>query len=256
MPAQTLGNLQLPGKMLESFSRKPVRAIVRPPRSWPAACRGDGNTVSEDRPHQNSRVTDIGDGALILGRGCNKLGTSMELAGGLRGILRASGFPGVRTKVFSRSTSSHRRGTARFGLDPANAPLDPFGKTFDRNNLCVEDATRFPSSAAVFPALTIAAKALRAGEWLASIRLNWRSLLSDTLISSLGQRPVALVSGGRRGIGAAIAVELAVIGCDVAYTDILPVDPGRSGPERNPNRRADAQFTYAATFPIPTATDR
>ena len=49
--------------------------------------------------------------------------------------------------------------------------------------------------------------------------------MTDTPISSLRSRPVALVTGGRRGIGAAIAVELATIGCDVACTDLLPVDP-------------------------------
>ena len=46
--------------------------------------------------------------------------------------------------------------------------------------------------------------------------------MTDTLISSLGSRPVALVTGGRRGIGAAITIELAASGCDVAYTDLLP----------------------------------
>ena len=48
--------------------------------------------------------------------------------------------------------------------------------------------------------------------------------MTDTPISSLARRPVALVTGGRRGIGAAIAIELAATGCDVAYTDLQPAE--------------------------------
>ncbi|MDE0390742.1 MAG: 3-ketoacyl-ACP reductase [Rhodospirillales bacterium] len=48
--------------------------------------------------------------------------------------------------------------------------------------------------------------------------------MAETPITSLRSRPVALVTGGRRGIGAAIAVELAAAGCDVAYTDLLPAE--------------------------------
>ena len=58
--------------------------------------------------------------------------------------------------------------------------------------------------------------------------------MTDTPITSLASRPIALVTGGRRGIGAAIAIELAATGCDVAYTDLLPGeadDPVRAGIE-------------------------
>jgi choline dehydrogenase-like flavoprotein len=61
---------------------------------------------------------------------------------------------------------SHQCGTVRFGSDPANAALNEFFRSFDHDNLFVVDASFFPSSAAVNPALT-AAQPIRAADHMA-----------------------------------------------------------------------------------------
>ena len=55
-------------------------------------------------------------------------------------------------------------GTMKFGMDPAKSVLDPFCRSHDVSNLFVVDASFFPTSAAVNPALTIAAQALRVAD--------------------------------------------------------------------------------------------
>ncbi|OLP19899.1 dehydrogenase [Leptolyngbya sp. 'hensonii'] len=57
-------------------------------------------------------------------------------------------------------------GTCRFGPDPATSVLDPFCRTHAVDNLYVVDGSFFPSHAAVSPALTIMANALRVGDHL------------------------------------------------------------------------------------------
>ena len=54
----------------------------------------------------------------------------------------------------------------RLGSDPATSALDPQCKAWELDNLYVVDAGFFPSSAAVNPALTVAAQALRVGSHL------------------------------------------------------------------------------------------
>jgi choline dehydrogenase-like flavoprotein len=61
---------------------------------------------------------------------------------------------------------AHQNGTARFGSDPASSVLDVNCKAHDLDNLYVVDGSFFPSSAAVNPALTIMANALRVGDHL------------------------------------------------------------------------------------------
>ena len=61
---------------------------------------------------------------------------------------------------------AHQNGTVRFGRDPKTSALDANCKAHDVDNLYVVDASIFPSSCAVNPALTIMANALRVGDHL------------------------------------------------------------------------------------------
>jgi choline dehydrogenase-like flavoprotein len=62
---------------------------------------------------------------------------------------------------------AHQCGTVRFGLDPKSSALDTECRAHEVDNLYVVDASFFPSSGAVNPALTIMANALRVGAHLA-----------------------------------------------------------------------------------------
>ncbi|HKC59460.1 MAG TPA: GMC family oxidoreductase, partial [Myxococcales bacterium] len=66
---------------------------------------------------------------------------------------------------------AHQNGTIRFGDDPRTSALDRNCKAHQLDNLYVVDASFFPSSGAVNPALTIMANALRVGDHLME-RLN------------------------------------------------------------------------------------
>jgi choline dehydrogenase-like flavoprotein len=93
-----------------------------------------------------------------------------RLVARLRELFRAAGYPIVLARPFDRRTPSHQCGTVRFGTDPATSALDPFCRAHDHPNLFVVDAAFLPSSAAVNPALTIAAQALRVADHLTSTR--------------------------------------------------------------------------------------
>jgi choline dehydrogenase-like flavoprotein len=86
----------------------------------------------------------------------------------MREVFRAAGYPIVLAKPFDRRTPSHQCGTIRFGTNPATSAIDPYCRAHDHPNLFVVDASFMPSSAAVNPALTIAAQALRVADHLVS----------------------------------------------------------------------------------------
>jgi len=104
------------------------------------------------------------DGAIQLNWRRSNLGSHATFVGVAKRVLKDAGFPIVLSKPFGTDTPSHQCGTARFGTDPAASVLDTHCRSWDHPNLFVIDASFFPSSAALNPALTVAAQALRAAD--------------------------------------------------------------------------------------------
>ena len=71
-----------------------------------------------------------------------------------------------RVMKFHSPGIAHQSGTIRFGRDSSTSALDVNCKAHEIDNLYVVDGSFFVSSAAVNPALTIAANALRVAEHL------------------------------------------------------------------------------------------
>ena len=96
------------------------------------------------------------------------------LVGELRAILGRIGY--WSPKIFAHSAgaknTTHQCGTIVFGHNPRESVLDQYCRAHDVDNLFVVDASFFPSSAAVNPALTIAAQALRVAEHITDTDLK------------------------------------------------------------------------------------
>jgi choline dehydrogenase-like flavoprotein len=135
-------------------------------RTWLAEHSVDWYVMSEDLPHHESTVRPNPDGGVDLRWHRTNMNAHRQWVRRASGIIRRSGYPIVLTKPFTMDTPSHQCGTVRFGDDPRTSALDPHCKAWDHDNLYVVDASFFPSSAALNPALTIAAQALRVGHHL------------------------------------------------------------------------------------------
>ncbi len=129
--------------------------------------------TSEDLPSADNRVMLDEDGTIRLHYRQNNLESHNRLNAKLSSLLRRIDrqhrwFPLVlclRKKV-PISGTTHQCGTLRFGRDPQTSVLDESCKAHDLDNLYVVDGSFFPSSAAMNPALTIFANALRVADRL------------------------------------------------------------------------------------------
>jgi len=164
--ASGAGNIQMLGNIQEPMLRSAVPSLPK----WvgrPLAHHSvDWLVMSEDLPHADSCVRVLADGRTQLDWRRTNMATHAAFVKQTRQLLREIGFSAVLGRPFGLEVPSHQCGTVRFGDDPARAPLDPFCRAFDHPNLYVVDASFFPSSAALNPALTVAAQALRVGAHL------------------------------------------------------------------------------------------
>jgi choline dehydrogenase-like flavoprotein len=137
--------------------------------------------TSEDLPDPENRVTLDRDGKIVLAYRPNNEEGHRRLIAKLQALMKQQRACPIHGKechqgLFSRSLYvgqriplagvAHQNGTIRFGRDPKTSALDVNCKAHEVDNLYVVDASFFPSSGAVNPALTIMANALRVGDHL------------------------------------------------------------------------------------------
>jgi choline dehydrogenase-like flavoprotein len=137
--------------------------------------------TSEDLPDPNNRVTLDPKGNIVLSYTPNNVEAHKRLRAKLESLMKQQTKCGVHGHdchqgLFGRhlflgekiplAGVAHQNGTIRFGKDPGTSALDTNCKAHEVDNLYVVDGSFFVSSAAVNPALTIMANALRVGDHL------------------------------------------------------------------------------------------
>lgn len=137
--------------------------------------------TSEDLPDPENRVSLDREGNIVLAYRPNNETAHLRLTAKLEQLMKRQTRCGVHGHechegLFSRSLFlgqriplagvAHQNGTIRFGDDRRTSALDVHCRAHEVDNLYVVDASVFPSSAAVNPALTIMANALRVADHL------------------------------------------------------------------------------------------
>ena len=137
--------------------------------------------TSEDLPDPENRVSLDREGNVVLSYTLNNQEGHRRLIKTLEAFLQDQSSCSVHGKachqgLFSRNLFlgqriplagvAHQNGTIRFGRAPRTSALDVNCRAHEVDNLYVVDGSFFPSSAAVNPALTIIANALRVGDHL------------------------------------------------------------------------------------------
>jgi choline dehydrogenase-like flavoprotein len=136
--------------------------------------------TSEDLPDPNNRVSLNKNGEIMVSYELNNVEGHSRLQANLKKAMKQTNCDvhghECHQGLFARNlylgqqlplaAVAHQNGTIRFGHDPRTSALDVNCKAHDVDNLYVVDASFFPSSGAVNPALTIMANALRVGDHL------------------------------------------------------------------------------------------
>jgi choline dehydrogenase-like flavoprotein len=156
-----LGTMQLLGKvqgiMMKSWATHVPLAVL----NQVARRSVEWLVMAEDLPSPDNRITTDAAGTITTARVARGTDTHRRLHKRAKRLLHAAGYDAIVTQHFDISMNSHQCGTVVTGANPATSVLDPWCRTHDVTNLWVVDGGFFPSSAAMNPALTIAAQALR-----------------------------------------------------------------------------------------------
>ena len=177
-----MGHISFVGKLDADTLRAGAPAIAP---GWTLELMGrhslDFWLTSEDLPDPDNRVTLDRRGNIVLSYRPNNEEAHTRLIAKLKEAMKRQTSCGLHGHdchegLFGRNLFlgqriplagvAHQNGTVRFGTDPRASALNVDCRAHEVDNLYVVDASFFPSSAAVNPALTIVANALRVGDHL------------------------------------------------------------------------------------------
>jgi choline dehydrogenase-like flavoprotein len=175
-----MGHISFVGK-LDADTLRAGAPAVAPGRTLDLMARHslDFWLTSEDLPDPENRVRVDREGNIVLSYKPNNEEGHRKLTAKLKELLKSSTKCGVHGHACHQGLLSrnlyagqriplagvaHQNGTIRFGDDPKTSVLDRNCRAHEVDNLYVVDGSFFPSSAAVNPALTIMANALRVGD--------------------------------------------------------------------------------------------
>jgi len=161
-----MGNLQMIGKVQASMLKSARPKVPLPMLKYLANRSIEWWVMSEDLPDPQNHISISSHGRIQIHWKPNNLTTHHHLLNHARKMLKRAGYPLTFTQQMGIETNSHQCGTLKMGDNPDISVLDPYCKMHGVKNLYVVDASFFPSSGAMNPALTIAAQALRVADHL------------------------------------------------------------------------------------------
>jgi choline dehydrogenase-like flavoprotein len=156
-----LGNVQALGKLQGDTIRAARRWVPAGLLEWITRRSVDFFVQTEDLPRGENRVEIDGAGRIRLHWKPTNVGAHAELVHRTSAALRRAGYPFIFSERLGVAATSHQCGTARMGEDASTSVVGPDLRAHDVDNLWLVDSSVFCSSAAVNPALTVAALALR-----------------------------------------------------------------------------------------------
>jgi choline dehydrogenase-like flavoprotein len=173
-----MGNIQMVGKSVADMYRgeQPLMTKLAPTFSLKDVADHaiDFWLSTEDLPLAENRVSLDGSGNVVLNYKATNDGARDRLFTQLRSLLGHLGMQEhhliprwayLENKIPVAGVA-HQAGTCRFGSDPASSALNTDCRAHEVDNLYVVDTSFFPSIAAVNPALTAMANAVRVGDHL------------------------------------------------------------------------------------------